>query len=262
MLVSSPNTTTITDHKLGATLAYLGFPCSFAATIHESTRQKHIQFFFESDSVRFPSLPDLHTLLKQSHGGDMPDPHHVMSVCTRAHRNYDAILRWQKEGDQQRLHPVGNLAAYEYRSGPPIPAIGPLKHLDHLQLASALAELGFQTLDIIGSDRARTYGLPLFGLPMIDSAGQSLRYNLITVMQLAPTADDQRRLALEVSQPMHPLVIAYNALRCRALLKKQIDAERAKLLIEDGGRQALINLNATGHTMDHVTAHFKSPPLG
>jgi hypothetical protein len=263
MLVSSPNTTTITDHKLGSTLAYLGFPCSFAATIHESTRQKHIQFFFESHSIRFPSLPDLHTLLKQSHGGDMPDPHHVMSVCTRAHRNYDAILRWQKEGDQQRLHPVGNLAAYEYKAGSPWPDIGTrFKHLDHLQLAAALGEIGFQVSSILGNDRARTYGLPFVGLQLFDSAGQSLRYDLYTVTQLAPTADDPRRLALEVSQPMHPLVIAYNALRCRALLKKQIDAERAKLLIEDGGRQALIGMNATGHTMDHVTAHFKSPPLG
>lgn len=262
MLVSSPNTTTITDHKLGSTLAYLGFPCSFAATVHEATRTKHIQFFFESLSVRFPSLPDLHTLLKQSHGGNMPDAHHVMSVCTRAHRNYDALIRWQKEGDQQRLHSIGNLAAFHYRAGSPLPAIGTLKHLDHLQLASALAEIGFQVHDILGSDRARTYGLPFLGLPMIDSAGQSLRYDLLTVTQLAPTTDDPRRLALEVSQPMHPLVIAYNALRCRALLKKQIDTAHAKLLIEDSGRQALINLNATGHVMDHVAAHFKAPPVG
>ena len=192
----------------------------------------------------------------------MPDPHHVMSVCTRAHRNYDALLRWQKEGDQQRLHSVGDLSAYRYQAGSPPPANGSLRYIDHLQLAAALAEIGFQVHNILGGDRARTYGLPLLGLPMIDSAGHSLRYHLFTVERLAPTQDDPRRLALEESQPMHPLVIAYNALRCRALLKKQIDTAHAKLLIEDSGRQALINLNATGHTMDHVAAHFKAPPVG
>lgn len=264
MHISSPDTTTISDHKLGATLAFLGFPCSWASTIQESTRQKHIQFFFESQSVRFPSLPDLHTLLQQWRGGQITDPHHLMNVCARAHHNYDTLLHWQKDGTPHLLRAVGSITAFRYERGPLPLTNETLVSCAHMQLVAALAEIGFQVHNILGEPRAHTYWLAPHGMPMIDSAGHPLRYDLSTVTRFAPAADDPRRLALEESQPMHPLVIAYNALRCRAWLKKQIDFESAaqtRLLIEDGQRQALIALNATGRVMDHVTSHFKSPPL-
>lgn len=262
MLIPSPNTITVSDHRLGATLAYLGFPCSWTATVHETTRQKHIQFFFEPASVRFPSLPDLDTLLARWRGGLVTAPLHLMHVCARAHNNYDALLRWQKDGDSQLLRVVGSLSAWSYSAGPlPLHDDRTLRQCDHLQLAASLAEIGFQVFRITGQDRAHLYWLPAFGQAMHDSAGNFVRHDLAAVTRLAPERDDPRRLALEVSQPMHPLVVAYNVLRCRALIKKQIDAESAKLLIEDGGRQALIGMNASGRVMDHVAAHFKSPPL-
>lgn len=262
MLIPSPNTTAISDHTLGASLAFLGFPCSWAATVHERTRKKHLQFFFEPLSVRFPSLPDLDTLLKQWRGGQLTDPHHLLNVCTRAQANYDAMIKWQKEGVTQVLQSLSEGRAYYYHSGQlPVFSQAGCRDVDHLQLAAALAEIGFQVITISGPDRHHSYRLPALGLAMLDSHGHSLRYDLATVTRLAPTREDAHQLALEISQPMHPLVIAYNALRCRAVIKKQIDREHANLLIEDGGRQALIGMNASGHVMDHVTAHFKAPPL-
>lgn len=260
--IATPPTTEISDHRLGATIAFLGFPCSFRATVHESTRQKHVQFFFEKHSVRFTGLPDLDTLLKQWRGGEIKGAHHLLNVCERAHHNYDALLKWQKDGDSQLLRTVGDLLAWRYAAGPlPLHDSHTLRQCDHLVLAAALAEIGFQTFRISGPDRSHLYWLPAFAHAMHDSAGQFVRYDLATVTRLAPTADDSRRLALEDAQPLHPLVIAYNTLRCRALLKKQIDAACARLLIEDDGRQALIDMNASGRVMDHVAAHFKAPPV-
>jgi hypothetical protein len=262
MIIPSEDTLTVSDHRLGATLAYLGFPCSWTATVNERTRQKHIQFFFERASVRFPTLPDLDMLLKDWRAARL-EPHHVMSVAMRAQENYDALIRWQKEGATHALRPIGAHLAWRYEPGAvPVITYAQRRELDHLHLAAALGEIGFQILDIRGTDpRHHLYTLASVALPMLDSGGQPLRYDLDLVIRFSPTPEDRRRLALEVAQPMHPLVIAYNALRCRALLKKQIDAEHARLIIEDGGRQALIGMNASGHVMDHVTAHFKAPPL-
>lgn len=259
--ITTPNTTTVSDHRLGAALAFLGFPCSWTATVHESTRQKHIQFFFERQSIRFTGLPDLDTLLTQWRADSLP-VHHVLSVAMRAHRNYDAVLRWQKTGDTQLLRSVADARAWAYADGPlPLYDAQTVRQCDHLVLAAALAEIGFQIFRITGADRAHTYWLSAIGHRMHDSAGQFLAYDLATVTRLAPTADDPRRLALEDPQPMHPLVISYNTLRCRALIKKQIDAECARLLIEEDVRQALIHTNASGRVMDHVAAHFKAPPV-
>lgn len=257
-----PGTTSISDHKLGATLGYLGYPiAALHSTVHETTRKKHVQFFFEQQSIRFTALPPLNTLLKQWRQKQIKDPHHLMNVCERAHKNYDAINRWQKEGGRQRLHADDSLRCYSYQAGSPPLANGPLKFIDHLQLAAALGEIGFQIHEILGQGREHSYGLAPIGLPIVDSLGKHMRYTLQEVTRLSPTEEDPRRLALEVSEPMHPLVVAFNLLRSRAELKKQIDYMPANLLIEDGARQALINMNPTGITMDHVTAHFKAPPL-
>lgn len=263
MNVTTPNATPVNDTRLAATLSYLGFPVEFKSTIHERTRQKHVQFFFEQKSTRFTALPSLDALLKQWNGRQITDVHHLMAVCSRAHKNYDALIRWQNDGDKQRLHPDDSLRCYTYKAGQGFTASCnvPLKFIDHLQLAAALAEIGFQIHEILGQGREHTYGLAPIGLPIVDSLGQHMRYTLQQVTALSPTKDDPRRLALEVSEPMHPLVVAYNLLRCRAELKKQIDSMQANLLLEDGGRQALIQMNSSGHVMDHVSAHFKAPPL-
>ncbi len=260
--ITHPRTTAISDHKLGATLGYLGYPIAeLRPTVHEKTLVKHVQFQFEQQSERFTALPPLDELLKQWRGGMITDPMHLLKVCERAHTNYDAVNRWQKEKDRQRLHPDESLRCYTYKAGSPPLANGPLKFIDHLQLAAALGEIGLPIHEILGQGREHTYGLAPIGLPIVDSHGTQMRYVLADVMKLAPTREDPRRLALEVSQPLHPLVVVYNLLRCRAMLKKQIDDIKANLLIEDGPRQALITMNPTGHTMDCVTAHFKAPPL-
>ena len=260
--IEFPGTTAISDHKLGATLGYLGYPITeLRPTVHETTRKKHVQFLFESKSERFPSLPPLQELLKQWRGGKIKDPMHLMKVCERAHTNYDAVNRWQKESDRQRLHPDDSLRCYSYKAGSPPLAKGSLKFIDHLQLAAALGEIGLQIHEILGQGREHSYGLAPIGLPIVDSRGEHMRYVLQDVIKLSPTREDPRRLALEVVEPMHPLVVAYNLLRSRAELKKQIDTMKASLLIEDGPRQALIGMNASGKTMDHVTDHFKAPRL-
>jgi len=257
-----PGTTTISDHKLGATLAYLGYPITeLRPTVHEVTRQKHVQFQFEQVSERFTALPALNALLGEWRAGKIQDPMHLMKVCDRAHTNYDAINRWQKETDRQRLSPHESLRCYSYKAGAPPLVAAALKFLDHLQLAAALGEIGFQIHEILGQGREHSYGLATIGLPIVDSLGEQMRYVLADVVRLAPTREDPRRLALEVEHPLHPLVVQYNLLRCRAALKKQIEDMKANLLIEDGARQALITMNPTGRTMDAVTAHFKAPPL-
>ncbi|WP_395739296.1 hypothetical protein [Prosthecobacter sp.] len=259
--ITTPSTFNTSDTRLASTLAYLGYPVEFKPTVHEATRQKHVQFFFDQTSIRFTTLPTLHELLTQYRSDQITDVHHLINVCDRSHQRYDAILRWQKDHTQQRLHLHESAKAYTYKAGIPPPTSGALEYIDHLQLAAALGEIGFQIHDIRGPDRAREYALPFIGLPIIDSHGETFCYRLLEVTRLSPTKEDPRRLALEVEQPMHPLVISYNLLRCRALLKKQIEAAQANLLIEDGPRQALIALNPKGHVMDHVTAHFKAPPL-
>lgn len=261
MNVTTPKTTAINDTRLGATLAYLGYPVEFKSTVHERTRKKHVQFLFDQQSIRFSALPSLDSLLNQWSSRQITEVHHLMNVCDRAHKNYDALIRWQKDGDQHRLHPDDSLRCYTYKAGAAALANAPLKFIDHLQLAAALAEIGFQTHEILGQGREHTYGLAPIGLPIVDSLGQHMRYTLQHVTAFSPTKDDPRRLALEVSEPMHPLIVAYNLLRCRAELKKQIDTMQANLLLEDGGRQALIQMNSSGHVMDHVAAHFKAPPL-
>jgi hypothetical protein len=59
------------------------------------------------------------------------------------------------------------------------------------------------------------------------------------------------------------MVQVYDALNCRAHLKRALLSTRPLLLIEEEGttRQALLSMNSTGRVMQRVEAHFKSPPI-
>ncbi|MCG3206271.1 MAG: hypothetical protein KCHDKBKB_03005 [Elusimicrobia bacterium] len=268
----------ISDTRLASAALALGFPGEVHATIHASSRETRITVRFDAPSQRFPQL-QLRRLVEHwrssrflrpvnaSPNETWPaEPGHLMAVAMRAQMAYDALAKAQAEGLHLHLEAERDADglpmfydAQIHRDAPPA-SQHPVRVCDDMALTAALMPLGFQPR-ISGSPGAHRYSLPIQGRPVRLDTGHVHQYSLDTLIAFAQHGP--RRLALEDTQPLHPLVIGYDSLHARALLKKEIRFAQANLLITDPAgtaRQALITLNAKGHVHAAVERHFHAPP--
>jgi hypothetical protein len=257
----------ITDTRLAASLCALGFPGAIHTTVHTRTRQTQIEVRFSEPSNRFPALDAAALVQRWKRDRFADEPMHMLAVMMRAQAAYDAILKLQNEGGAIRLvadvidATSGQPISYKYAPTDRFPvSTASIPPYPDLSLVACLAPLGIGITALLGSHGSHTYPLASQGLPITDSHGSIIRHRTVDLIGYAATGE--RRLSLEDTQPTHPLVIAYDAMHARQILKREIQRSQANLLVtaSDGtAKQALIALNYKGHVGAAVSRHFKAP---
>ena len=257
----------VSNTKLAACLIALGF--KFKADLIQSSKagaKLHTQFLFSGPSLR-PQYQHL-TLdcaqLWEKGTLDHTGPMHPLCVMMRGQHNYDRLMDWQMRGITQHLRSTAAGQMLIYRAGTVKDWSGIEHHTtSDLALCAALAGCGIPVTRITGSAGSHLYRYPSMGYALLraDLTTHLEAANLLT--RRAPTATDPRRLHLEATDPLHPMVQVYDALNCRAHLKRALLSTKPLLLIEEEGttRQALLSMNSTGRVMQKVESHFKSPPI-
>ena len=269
----------VTDTRVASCLLALGFAGHVQPTIHTQSGKTHLQVSFEGPSTRFPQLDPVlavrhwqdNRFLRDYFITTTPDapptkipaqPMHMLAVMMRAQESYDAFLKLQKEGggmqlDTEIVHPPRLF--YRYKHGAFNYCEAGSVMLDDLNLAACLGPLGIGIVQLHGSPGQHRYELAALGLGLTDSAGATVNYRTADLIRLSTQG---HHLAVQEVNPHHPLVMSYDALYARHLLKKEILRAQANLLItaNDGtAKQALIALDYKGHVGAAVCRHMKAP---
>lgn len=255
----------VTNTKLAAAALALGFRFTCDLIQPAKGGQLVTQFMFRGESLRPEhagvTLADVRAW--QSGELERTAPMHPVCVMMRANHNYDRLLDMQ-HGQPMRLVSVADAQATLYRPGPESPMFQRLQRCttDDLCLAASLAAVGLPVIAIRDSGGGRhVYDLPLLGYVVRRADGQQRLEDAKALMQRWPTDADPLRLALEETDPLHPVVMGYDVLHCRTRLRRQIQSTTPLLLIGESAqpRQALVSMDASGRVMDRVTEHFKAP---
>lgn len=256
----------VSNTKLAASMLALGFP--FTAELVQPSRsgaKLHTQFLFKGLSLRpeYAALQVTCALQWESGDLDKKEPMHPLCIMMRAHENYDRLLDWQNQGIPHSLRSVAGNQMHVYRRGTVQSFPGGQLPLDDLALVAALGGVGIPVIQITGSPGMHLYTVPQFGYARTGLDGGLIEEDAMRLADRAPTPADPLRLQIEDTDPTHPVVLMYDALHCRALLKKALSTTTPLLLIQEEGStlQALITMNASGRVMRRVDQHFKSPPI-
>jgi hypothetical protein len=260
------NTLAVSNTKLAAALLALGF--SFKAELVQPTKtgeKLHTQFLFFGRSQRTEYANVSLKAAKDWQEGSLEksDPMHPLCVMMWANHNYDRLLDWQNQAKVHSLVLLPSRRLYVYRAGTGDWPRGLLLCLDDMALVAALGGLGIPVCRIEGAKGHYLYTVPETGFQLMGREGLMYQENARSLIARAPTAQDPFRLALEDNDPLHPLVMMYDVLHCRAHLKKAICATNPLLLMQEEGtdKQALITMNSQGRVMDRVARHFKAPKI-
>ncbi len=259
----------IKDLRLASSLTGLGFIPHLRAVVHARSGQRSDEVecvFEEAASIRFPAL-HLGPLLRAWLSGSIrrTDVVHPLATAMRAQRVLNAL------NTAQQVHTLPQLTTHDQLSysydpdGTPLTSdLSPLTSypLTDLALTAALVPLGFPVLSIDGPHGAHRYQVPALGLPIRDSAGVLTRYHAARLTQRAPTRTDPYRLALEDTEPLHPLCIGYDVLTARALIKSTFKKVRPALIIgaDQSDGQAIIDIDYQGHVGEAVCRHLQCAP--
>jgi hypothetical protein len=66
---------------------------------------------------------------------------------------------------------------------------------------------------------------------------------------------------LENTAPLHPVVLAYDALNARVMLKKLLESRAPNLHLRHGRFEILVSANHTGRVMDEIATRIGAPSL-
>lgn len=259
------NAVSISNTKLAASLAALGFPCD-CKPLHDVTSGKNVrEFLFQARSIR-PGYTHLHiSIAKAWETGSLPasDPMHPLCVMMRAQHNYDRIIDMHK-GAIMNLRSVAAGRMTEYRRGP---ALDPDSQFigrvpcDDLALAAALGGVGIPVRDFDGPEGSRRYWLPRHGYGIQKADGQMILEDAGQLIRRSPTEADPLRLALELTDAAHPVVLGYDALHSRIVLRDLLLGRDPFLHIRSGRHHVILSADHTGRAMDQVTARIGAPPV-
>lgn len=262
----TPNAVAVSNTKLAACMAALGFPWKVEPIQHGGSGRLITQFMFSGCSVR-PQFARYDAAIARQHDSgalQQREPMHPLCVMMRAQRNYDRLLDAQK-GTPIRLKSTAGGQMTGYAPGPENQMFQDPKlelvETDDLALAAALGGVGLPVIRIEGAAPRRRYILPRVGYVTLRADGTQKLEDARVLAARAPTAQDPLRLAIEVADALHPVTLSYDALHARAILKSLLGKTTPLLLLQDGGLQALVSMNASGRVMDRATAHFKAPPV-
>lgn len=267
------NQLSVSNTKLAACLAALGFQCDCKPLMDVATEKTVREFRFTGlhDSQRRPQFAHLKiTCAKHWTDGTLEasEPMHPLCVMMRAMHNYDRMLDMHRGLvmnlrataliDPAKPDQGGRMTIYKRAAQlDPRTHFSPeIFHSEDLQLVAALAGLGIPVLSFSGQDGARVYTLPRHGYTLTRADGTHYLEDAPQLCRRSPTAADPRRLALEDTDPLHPLVLAYDALEARSVLKKLLQRRAPNLHLQDDNLHAIITGNTTGRVMDILKARY------
>lgn len=261
---SLANTLSVSNTKLAACLVALGFQCDCKPLMDVATEKTAREFIFRGGSIR-PAFAALKLPIAKQWQDKTLDLMHPLAVMMRAMHNYDRLQDMQQQSAVMNLRAVaaGRMTEYRRHSQPdPVSNFSPARiPCDDLALAAALGGVGIPVLDYEGPEGSRRYWLPQHGYAIHRADGTPCLEDATQLMLRAPTLKDPRHLALEDRDPLHPVVLAYDALEARAVLKKLLQRRAPLLHLRDGDLRGIATANHTGRVMDQLTRRFGSPPL-
>ncbi len=254
------------DTKLASCLAGLGFPVATSIIEHSRSNKVITQWLIGDRSPWHPHLTRS-ALLKMwrdprpKENLETQDPLHPFLQGLRAQHNYDCLLDAQNHGRRLRL--VGTPGSYAslYTDGDELPTIKAAKlviEISDLSLAAALGTLGIPVIEIKGTPGFHSYVLParahwLKAWP----SGNMIQYDAASIAQRAMPG--QIHLALEKTDPSHPLVAAYQARHAHNVLKRHLGQAHRQILVTAPGTQrcAIIGENAVSRVQERVENHLE-----
>lgn len=250
------------DTKLAACLVALGFPYEHRLRHRQSDGKDYIDFAFGTRSQRPQFATFTIAIARFFKNGALP-PMHPLCVMMRALKNRDCMMDMIK-GTPMRLVSVADGCMTEFRHGAENPQLLTLPReirLPDMDLAVCLAGLGIPPQSITGSPPAHVFHLARHGYTLRgDKPKVPIMHDAHHLLRRAPTAADPQHLALEDEQPLHPMVLSYDALTIRAELQALIRKTMPSLIVEQAGMAAEISLNYTGRVMKKLAARFGTTP--
>jgi hypothetical protein len=268
----TPGAVSISNSKLAACMLVCGFKWSAELVQPSDGGMMRTEFMFYGEPFEHwrGRVHVMHARALMSGALEKMQPMHPLCSMMRGQNNHDRLSDAAR-GASVRLAGVAGGRATTYVHGEPNPAFaaGACEKLEDMALAAALGVVGLPLVTITGSAPLHLFHVARFGYEMEadeNSAHESLRVPFMAdaaeLVKRAPLPEDPQRLALEISHPFHPVVLAYDGLLARAWLKKELDRAVPLLLLQNGGRpQALVTMNATGRIMQKATEHLKAPSL-
>ena len=274
---ATANAVQISNTKLAACLVALGFPpeLDWLHDVPEKGEGKTVcEFRFRTLSIRpeFARLSPSCAADWQSGALETADAMHPLCVMMRAQHNYDRLLDMQR-GETMNLRSTAMIRIGQ-QDLPRMTIYRPGSQLDpasnfsaefvpenDLALAAALGGVGLPARSFDGPTGSRRYWLPRHGYIVHDDKGKPLICDAIQLLQRAPTPTDPRRLALEDTAPLHPVVLAYDALNARVMLKKLLESRAPNLHLRHGRFEVLVSANHTGRVMDEIATRIGAPSL-
>lgn len=258
------NSVSVSNTKLAASLAALGFTWSCQPYHQAETGRTVMEFFFGKQSVRpeFAALP-IRIAREWSTGAlEKAEPMHVLCVMMRAQHNYDRLMAMQR-GKPMALKQASGGCMTVYRDGPELEAIKLRPRIDttDLALAASLAGVGIPTVAIDGTEGAHRYWLPITGYLLKDSSGNMIEHDARLLMKRDPVPSDPHRLAIEVVDALHPVTLAYDALSARAQMKQMLKSTTPMLVTEEQGLVVTVHPDYTGRVGDYLSSRLGAPFL-
>lgn len=248
--------------KIAAAFGALRMPIRTQVTQDERSGQVVTQFFVGQQSVGLTPPHDRALILYNWERGELQksDPLHPFLQGLRAEHNNELLLDAEKKGRRIRLVGVDGSHATEYRDGEELPEMVTAQMVFRLadrSLVAALGTLGIPVIKIEHDGKRYIYTLPIEGHPLKQRDGSVQRYN---GLNLSVRQEGSRDLALELRDPAHPLLAAYNTRQVHIQLVKHLKSEARMLILRPEGtqRKAFVTENATGRVMDRVMEHFES----
>ena len=270
------NTIACSNTKLVACLHALGFPSDCAPAENVTTRRVVREFMVQPRSVD-PTFAHLRIdIARRFETGELQDtePMHPLCIMMRAQHNYERVKDMHKGAvmnlrstafvDPLKPEKGGRMTIYKRGVQPdPVSNFSPekLPPENNLALVAALGGVGIPVLAFDGEEGRHRYILPRFGYALTRDDGTQFLEDGLPLLALAHCREDPWRLALAERDPLHIVVLGYNAIRSRIYLRELLGLKKPRLHVQDGNLQAMLAGNFTGRVMDQLTERFGVPPI-
>ena len=249
-----------TDTKLAACFATLGMPVRLEVVVDERRAWKDVRFHIGMTSTHYPQFSTAVLRADLMSGAlEKRDPCHPLLDCIRGLRNWERLLDACKQSRPVRLvkHAVADRWTYEEgdrgfcgvgawmrESGS-----GELVKSGDLKMVAALGVLGFEVVQVEGSEGQRRFYLPRWGPKSADGE----------------PADSQALVAgfrdrsLRERDRDHPLLWAMFAMQWREKLRRMTEERSPDVMFLKPGsrRAAFIRSDAPDAEWERMKRHFQ-----
>lgn len=253
---------------VASSLAAMGFPVRTQVAQDDRTGNVLTQFFFGQRSL-FWSQYKLQAVITSWKKEEMEklDPLHPFLCGLRAEHNFKMLATAQRTGQHIRLVGDGQKCASKYEFGEELASLVNAKEvivLNDMSLVAALGTVGIPVIKIESAGGHHTYTLPVKGHwlmdgPQLDGVDlpQAIQYDAVAISRRKEVG--KLDLALEESDPLHPLVCAYNTRHVHNQLKRHLGQTKRRIIVRPPGtnRMAVISDNPAPHVLEAMQRHFR-----